>query len=197
MWKGGIESPLALTGGLCLFLALYAGLFVMLTLADFLQDAAAGTLPLEPFERTFQGLILTDTNLRHFYPSSRSNKRLIGSRTRMSAQPYCYYTASFRRRQSFFRFQDIFSASWVPPRIWKCRWGTDWQASGPQLETTRYPFFRFSAGSFTVECLRNCRKALWGFIFSAKFLQLYCCVVLCDFTICGIIVLYYIRRCCV
>ena len=40
--------------------------------------------------------------------------------------------------------QLIFSGSFAPPRIWKCRWGTLWQASGPQLETTRYPFSSFS-----------------------------------------------------
>ena len=25
----------------------------------------------------------------------------------------------------------------LPPRMWKCRWGTVWPASGPQLDTTR------------------------------------------------------------
>ena len=25
----------------------------------------------------------------------------------------------------------------LPPRMWKCRWGTVWPASGPQLLTTR------------------------------------------------------------
>ena len=67
-----IILPFALTGGFSLFLALYAGLFVMLALANFLENAAAGALPLKPFERTFQGLIFADTNLRHCYPSPRS-----------------------------------------------------------------------------------------------------------------------------
>ena len=66
------KLPLALTGGFSLFLALYAGLFVMLALAHFLENAAAGALPLKPFERTFQGLIFADTNLGHCYPSPRS-----------------------------------------------------------------------------------------------------------------------------
>ena len=44
----------------------------MLTLANFLENAAAGALPLKPFERTFQGLIFADTNLGHCYPSPRS-----------------------------------------------------------------------------------------------------------------------------
>ena len=64
--------PFALTGGLSLLLALYAGLLVVLTLTHFLENAAAGALPLESFERTFQGLIFANTNLRHFYPSPRS-----------------------------------------------------------------------------------------------------------------------------
>ncbi len=66
------ESVLTLTGGLSLFLALYARLFVMLTLANFLENATAGALPLKPLERTFQGLIFADTNLGHCYPSPRS-----------------------------------------------------------------------------------------------------------------------------
>ena len=64
--------PFALTGGFSLFLAFNAGLFVMLALAHFLENAAAGALPLKPFERTFQGLIFADTNLGHCYPSPRS-----------------------------------------------------------------------------------------------------------------------------
>ena len=64
--------PLALTGGFSLFLAFYAGLLVMLAFAHFLENAAAGALPLKPFERTFQGLIFADTNLGHCYPSPRS-----------------------------------------------------------------------------------------------------------------------------
>ena len=59
----------------------------MLALTDFLENAAAGTLPLEPFERTFQGFILTDTNLRHCYPSPRSKKRLFGIRTGRYGKP--------------------------------------------------------------------------------------------------------------
>ena len=66
------KLPFALAGGFSLLLAFNAGLLVMLTLANFLENAAAGALPLKPFERTFQGLIFADTNLRHFYPSPRS-----------------------------------------------------------------------------------------------------------------------------
>ncbi len=44
----------------------------MLAFAHFLENAAAGALPLKPFERTFQGLIFADTNLGHCYPSPRS-----------------------------------------------------------------------------------------------------------------------------
>ena len=56
-------SPFALTGGFSFFLAFHAGLFIMLAFAHFLENAAAGALPLEPFERTFQGLIFADTYL--------------------------------------------------------------------------------------------------------------------------------------
>ena len=65
-------SPFALTGGFGLFLALNAGLFIMLAFTNFLKNATAGALPLKPFERTFQGLIFADTYLGHFYPSPRS-----------------------------------------------------------------------------------------------------------------------------
>ncbi len=68
------QSILALTGGLCFLLALDAGLFVMLALANLLQDAAAGALTLEPFESALQRLVITDTNLGHCYPSSRSSR---------------------------------------------------------------------------------------------------------------------------
>ena len=70
--KGAKLLPFALTGGFGLFLALNAGLFIMLAFTNFLKDAAAGALPLKPFERTFQGLIFADTNLGHCYPSPRS-----------------------------------------------------------------------------------------------------------------------------
>ena len=67
-----IALPFALTSGFSLFLAFYAGLFVMLAFTHFLENATAGALPLKPFERTFQGLIFADTNLGHCYPSPRS-----------------------------------------------------------------------------------------------------------------------------
>ena len=71
--KGVFQTlPFALTGGFSLFLALDARLFVMFAFAHFLENAAAGALPLKPFERTFQGLIFADTNLGHCYPSPRS-----------------------------------------------------------------------------------------------------------------------------
>ena len=96
--------PFAFPRGFRLLLALDAGLLVMLTLPDFLENATAGTLPLKPFERTFQGLIFTDTNLRHFYPSSRSKKRLSpASQTDRSAKPWCYYSRKGDVRQSFFQ----------------------------------------------------------------------------------------------
>ena len=77
--EGYVQTlPLALTCGFSLFLTLYAGLFVMLAFAYFLENAAAGALPLKPFERTFQGLIFADTNLGHCYPSPRSKTMVSG-----------------------------------------------------------------------------------------------------------------------
>ena len=40
-------------------------------------------------------------------------------------------------------------------------------------------------------------QSLMGLYFFAKFSLFYCCAVLCVSAICGIIVLYFIRRCCV
>ena len=88
--------PFALTGGFGLFLALNAGLFIMLALTNFLKNAAAGALPLKPFERTFQGLIFADTNLGH--------SRLASSRPHgRTAKPYNYYTAKNDFSQCFFK----------------------------------------------------------------------------------------------
>ena len=59
------ESVLALTGRLSLLLALHAGLFVMLALTNLRDNAGARALPLESPQSTFQGFILTNTDLRH------------------------------------------------------------------------------------------------------------------------------------
>ena len=66
------KLPFAFAGSFSLLFALDAGLLVMLAFAYFLENAAAGALPLEPFERTFQGLVFADTYLGHCYPSPRS-----------------------------------------------------------------------------------------------------------------------------
>ena len=60
-----IRSPLAFASGFSLLLAFYAGLFVMFTFTDFLEDATTGALPLKSLERTFQGLIFANTYLGH------------------------------------------------------------------------------------------------------------------------------------
>ena len=60
------KSIFALAGSFCLLLALYAGLFVMLTLANFLQHAGACTLAFEPLQSAFQGFILANTYLGHW-----------------------------------------------------------------------------------------------------------------------------------
>gem|GEM_PF-2691536 len=57
-----LKSILALPGGLSLFLALYAGLFIMLTSAGISEDTGAGTLALPTLEGALQGLILTNMN---------------------------------------------------------------------------------------------------------------------------------------
>ena len=64
---GTTRSILALAGGLCFLLALHAGLFVMLALANLLDDAAAGTLALKPLQSAFQGLTVTNTDLGHLF----------------------------------------------------------------------------------------------------------------------------------
>ena len=59
---------LALTGSFGFLLALYAGLFIVFTTTYFGQDAAAGSLALEPLKSTFQGLVFTYANF-HQFPS--------------------------------------------------------------------------------------------------------------------------------
>ena len=71
-------SPFALTGGFSFFLTLNAGLFIMLAFTHFLENAAAGALPLKPFERTFQGLIFADTNLGHLLSLPSLNTMACG-----------------------------------------------------------------------------------------------------------------------
>ena len=93
--------PLTLTSGFSLLFALHAGLFVMFALANFLENAAAGALPLKPFERTFQGLIFTKTHLRHFYPSLRSKQR-FNRKPGERAKPWGHYSATETLRQSLF-----------------------------------------------------------------------------------------------
>ena len=75
--KGGQfekKSVLTLACSLCLLLALHAGLFVMLTLANLSQNAGTSTLALKPLERALQGFVLTNTYLGHCYPSPRSSR---------------------------------------------------------------------------------------------------------------------------
>ena len=50
----------------------------MLAFAHFLENAAAGALPLKPFERTFQGLIFADTNLGHLLSLPSLNTMACG-----------------------------------------------------------------------------------------------------------------------
>ena len=59
------ESVLALASGLSLLLTLHAGLLVMLALTNLRDNAGTRALPLESPQSTFQGFILTNTDLRH------------------------------------------------------------------------------------------------------------------------------------
>ena len=74
------ESVLALAGSLGLLLTLYAGLFIMLTLASLCQNTCASTLTFEPLQSAFQGFVFADAYLGHCYPSPRSYRlTLTGS----------------------------------------------------------------------------------------------------------------------
>ena len=66
------ESVLAFASCFSFLLALYAGLFIMLTLASLSQNTGACTLALKPLQSAFQGFIFADAYLRHCYPSPRS-----------------------------------------------------------------------------------------------------------------------------
>ena len=59
------ESVLALTGSLGLLLATDGRLLVMLSLTNLSDNASSRALPLESPQSTFQGFILTNTDLRH------------------------------------------------------------------------------------------------------------------------------------
>ena len=58
---------LALTGCFGLLLALYAGLLIMFTLANFLNDAITCALALKTLQSTLQRLVLAYTDFRHCY----------------------------------------------------------------------------------------------------------------------------------
>ena len=56
---------LALTSSLGFLLSLHAGLFVVLSFADFLNDSIARCLPLEPSQGAIQGFIFFYFDLAH------------------------------------------------------------------------------------------------------------------------------------
>ena len=123
------KSVLALTSSLCFFLALNAGLFIMLALANFSQNACAGTLTFKPFQCAFQGFILADTYLGHCYPSPRSSRlnltparRTDGDRATIISLSCMAVNRLFARQPDVYvktmRFvlnQAIFSVRWRPP----------------------------------------------------------------------------------
>ena len=115
---GLISLPLAFASGFCFLLALYAGLFVMLALANLLKNATASTLTLKTLQRAFQGLVLTNANLGHCYPSPRSSRLDISRPDGRTAKPWCYYIAFRLYRQCLFYFfyQNLPSPGLTPPR---------------------------------------------------------------------------------
>jgi hypothetical protein len=62
------SSILALSGGFRLLLPFYAGLFIMLTPADFCQDARTGAFTLKPFKSTLQRLVFSNTDFHFLIP---------------------------------------------------------------------------------------------------------------------------------
>ena len=62
---------LALASSFRLFLSLYRGLFVVLSLAYFLNNAVAGRLALKTSERAVKRLVLFHLYLTHIIPSLR------------------------------------------------------------------------------------------------------------------------------
>ena len=68
------ESVPALTGSLGLLLTTDGRLLVMLSLTNLSDNASSRALPLESPQSTFQGFILTNTDLRHLVslPSAQS-----------------------------------------------------------------------------------------------------------------------------
>ena len=90
---------LTLAGCFSLLLALHAGLFVMLALANLLNDACACALALKPLQSALQRLVFADSYLGHCYPSSRSSRLDISRLRRTDGEPYCYYIAFQGLRQ--------------------------------------------------------------------------------------------------
>ena len=58
---------LALTGSFGFLLALYAGLLIMLTLANLSHNARARALALETLESALQGFVFLDSYFRHLF----------------------------------------------------------------------------------------------------------------------------------
>ena len=86
------ELILALAGCFHLFLTLYTGLFVVLTLANLSQDTRTGALTLEPLKSAFQRFIFLHTDFRHLYPPLRTS-RLSVRRLHGGWRPYIDYSA--------------------------------------------------------------------------------------------------------
>lgn len=72
---------LALACGFGFLLALHAGLFIMLALADLCQYTGAGALPFETLQGAFQRLVFLDSNFRHVIPPLRSSRLGVAAYT--------------------------------------------------------------------------------------------------------------------
>ncbi len=98
-------------------------------------------------------------------------------------------SASPRRRELLTRIGLSFEA--VPTEV--DEW-TDLPAGEAVTELSRR---KAEAREFYSYRIANKPQSLDRPYFFAKFSLFFCCLVLCVLSICGIMVLYYIRRCCV
>ena len=118
------RSILTLTRSLSLLLALYAGLFVMLTLTHLGENAGARALPFKTLQSAFQGLILFYSDLRHFFPLPSPHSPWLSPYTRRMATVPVLYCFHFPASTVFFYFpkkqassaQPMISVPGIPAR---------------------------------------------------------------------------------
>ena len=98
------ESVLTLTGSLGLLLTTDGRLLVMLSLTNLSDNASSRALPLESPQSTFQGFILTNTDLRHLSipPLGSIIRRSIASNQPSMEYRTLNYSATNPIRQRIF-----------------------------------------------------------------------------------------------